>query len=68
MSDETRPTLGLRPRSVVDMERCAEIAAAMHRYFGGGLLPPGEWIGELLEKYNALKKGKEEPQGGTKRR
>ena len=45
----TKPPLGLTPRSFLDLQRTKEILAAMDRYVEAGRFIPEEWTDELNE-------------------
>jgi hypothetical protein len=45
-----KPPLGLMPKDIHDMQRRADIIAAVVRYANAGMKIPMEWI----EEYNAL--------------
>lgn len=52
MTDQImKPSLGLRPRFVVQEERINEIITAMHRYATTEQKIPIEWINELDETF-----------------
>ena len=44
-----KPPLGVRPRWVLDEERFTELLEGINRHWNMNILPPLEWIEELLE-------------------
>lgn len=66
---EEKPPLGIKPIKLVEMERCLEITEGMSRYLKAGQMPPGEWIGELLNRFKTINNTDEgkTPGGAIKR-
>ncbi len=68
MMDDIKPPLGIKPIKLVEMQRCLEITEGMSRYLKDGMMPPGEWVGELLERLDTINEAQwQVPQGKLKR-
>ena len=50
MIDNTRPPIGLVPKSIRKQERFLEVCEAITRYYNTGMKIPIEWV----EEYNDL--------------
>lgn len=48
-----KPPIGIKSRYLHDLMRFREITDAMNRYSDASLPVPKEWIGEVLDIYNA---------------
>lgn len=49
VNEQIKPPLGLKPKYIVQAERCGDIARAMSRYNDAGKEIPKEWVDELQD-------------------